>query len=259
MNRLGDLAAVLAGRWQIPLAFCAVVTGGVALYHMKPPARTIPFEAMRADVLALAEAGQYFDAANAAANLLELDPPLPRSERATLHDALADVIYRQEQLRGLPNRKNAELLLEHHQAALTHGYAPSAHGALRAGQAHEWLGETASAIKSYRSALDRGPDTDARRTTLQGLVRLLAGRAEAVDERRGYIQALLDEEGISASYLWWALQHAVQEALDQNDQSRVEQLLTQHGERFKRSDLSGYHDYLWAWAYVHDGRPEHTQ
>ena len=79
MKRWESVVAILAGRWQIPLAICAIIIGGIALYRMKPPKRSVPFEALLADVLTLAEHGAYHDAADAAANLLEQDPPLPRA------------------------------------------------------------------------------------------------------------------------------------------------------------------------------------
>jgi len=256
MKRWTSVTAILAGRWQIPLALCALVVVAVALHRMKPPKRSVPFDALLADVLALAEAGAYYDAADAVANLLELDPPPPPDDRATLHDTLAEIIYRQEVRRGLPNRKNTALLLEHQKAALAGGRRPDGRAALRAGQAHEWLGHTQRAISAYRTALARESTPDARRTALQGLVRLLDSQPQAADERRRYIRALLDEEGVSPGYLWWALQHAVQEALEQEDVARAQEVLTRHGERFQRSDLKGYHDYLWAWIHMHAGQTE---
>ncbi len=256
MKRWESVAPFLAGRWQIPLAICAIFIGGVALYRMKPPEQSIPFEALLADVLTLAERGAYLDAADAAANLLELDPPLSRVRRARLHDALADVIYGQELVRGLPNRVNARLLLEHHQAAVACGLRLDGHAALRVGPAHEWLGETRPAILAYRSVLSREATDDVRRSALQGLVRLLDGQTMAEEERRGYIQTLLDEEGVSPGYLWWALQYAVREALDHDEVDRARAILTHHGQYFKRSDLKGYYDYMWAWVYVYDGQTE---
>lgn len=256
MNRWRDLAAILAGRWQIPVAICALVGGAVALNHMKPPKRAVAFDAVLADVLRLAEAGAYFDAADVAANLLELKPPLPIEQQATLHDALAEIIYQQESRRGLPNRRNAGLLLEHHHAALACGHRPSTRAALRAGQAYEWFGRGQPAIDAYRSVLEQGPTTEARRMALQGLVRLLDGQSEAAQERYGYIQALLSEESVSPAYLWQTLQYAVQAALDQRDLERARQLLAIHGQRLKRSDLRGYHDYLWAWVHIQEGQTD---
>ena len=256
MKRWESVAAILAGRWQIPLAICAIIVGGIALYRMKPPGRSVPFEALLADVLALAEHGAHHDAADAAANLLEQDPPLPRAQRARLHHVLADIIYHQEMIRGIPNRINAQLLLEHHEAAIVCGRRPDARVVLRAARAHEWLGEAGPAINAYRSVLSRQPKADTRRSALQGLVRLLDGRPAAGEERSGYIQALLDEEGVAPGYLWWALQHGVREALDRNDAEQARELLTHHGQRFRRSDLKGYHDYLWAWVHTHEGQTE---
>lgn len=250
------MAAILAGRWQAPLAICALVAVGVTLFRVKPAQKEVPFDALLADIVAIAEAGEFFDAANAAANLIEHDPPFPKSQLAVLHDTLANVIYQQESLRGLPNRNNIRLLLEHHELAATLGLRHDAHGAARAARAHEWLGERKLAVVSYEFALGRDPQPQTHRTALQGLVRLLDGVAGAEERRRGYIEALLAEEGVSQSYLWWALQHAVRDALDGDDVARASKLLSDHAERFQRSDLKGYHDYLWAWVHVNGGETE---
>ena len=256
MKRWKSAAVILAGRWQIPLAICAVVVAGIALNRMRPPARSVPFEALLADVLTLAERGAYRDAADSAANLLEMDPALPTAQRAQLHDTLAEIIQRQELIRGIPNRANARMLLRHHEQALAYGKRPDAAVALRAARAHEWLGEGEAAIDAYRSTLARQPTADTRRSVLQRLVRLLDGRPGAESERQGYVRALLEEEGVPPGYLWWALQHGVQEALEHDQVDQARELLTRYGQRFKRSDLKGYHDYLWAWVHTHEGQTE---
>jgi outer membrane protein assembly factor BamD (BamD/ComL family) len=256
MKRWNRVAAILAGRWQIPLLLAALVAAGAALYRAKPARREVPFDALLADVLALAEARAYHDAANAAANLLEMEPPLPKADRAILHDTLAEIIFRQELLRILPNRKNAQLLLEHHEAALACGYPASSATVLRAAQAYEWLGDTQQALNAYRLVLQRDTTADARRTARQGLVRLLDGQTQGAHERREHIQALLDEEDAPPNHLWWALQHAIREALDQQDLAWGREVLTGYGSRLKRSDLHGYHDYLWAWLYTAAGQTE---
>jgi len=259
MQRWKDLIAILAGRWQIPLALCAVIVAGIALHSLKPPARTVPFDALLADILVLTERGHFLDAANATANLLESRPPLPREQRGVLHQTLAEIIYRQELLRGSPNEHNARLLLEHQEAALACGQRLDSHAALRAAQAREWLGETRAAVEAYRSVLSQSPPAPERQTALQALVRLLEGQPEAAEERRGYIQILLDEPGVPPGYLWWALQHALQDALDQGGIARARDLLTEHGARFQRSDLRGYYDYLWALLHVHAEEMEQAE
>lgn len=256
MNRWTSLFAVLSGRWQIPLAICALLAAGIAVYRTRPPRPQINFDAALADVLALAEAGRYFAAADSAANLLALDPPLPQHQRALLHETLAEIIHEQEQRRGLPNRSNVALLLEHHQAALDCGRRPDARALLRAAQAHEWLGQRQPALETYRAVLEQHPPAETRCRALQGLVRLLDGQPQSTAERQACIQALLDEPTLSSAYLWQALRHAVQAALDEQDFERAQQLLAAHADRFLRSDLKGYHDCLWAWVYISAGQTD---
>ena len=259
MTFIKNAAAIFAGRWQIPAAICALVAAGVALYQMKPPKREVNFDVLLADVISLAEAGHYFDAADAAANLLDMDPPLPVRKRAMLHNALADIIYKQELLRGVPNLDNTHLLLEHHEKALAYGHHTDAADTLRAARAHEWLGEAPAAIASYRLVHERDPAPELRRAALQALVRLLDERPLAEEERRAYIEALLTEEGVSPAYLWWALQHAVDDALRRDDTARAYDLLSNYAAQFQRSDLRGYRDYLLARVHVHEGFCERAE
>ena len=256
MNRFKGVAALFADRWQIPLAICALLSVGVALYRIKPRREQVPFDALMADVLTLMEHEKYYDAADAVANLLEQDPPLPTDQQGVLHDTLAEIIFREERLRELPNAANLRLLLEHSDAALACGHKRDARAALRCALAHEWLGERKEAIASYRVVLDQHPGADARRAALQGLVRLLEGDSHAAGKRRTYIQELLDEPGIAPGYLWWAIQQAIRDAIDHGDFKRAQAILARHGKRFQRSDLKGYYDYLQAWVHLEEGRPE---
>ena len=259
MNFIKSAAAMFAGRWQIPAAICALIVAGLTLYQMKPPKREVSFDVLLTDLIALGEAGQFFDAADAAANLLEMDPPLPLKKRAILHDTLADIIYQQELLRGVPNLDNTRLILEHHEKALAFGHRTDASDTLRAARAHEWLGEGHQAIASYRLVLEREASDELRRAALQALVRLLDERPLAEAERRAYIEALLTEEGVSPAYLWWALQHAVDEALGRGDTERAYDLLSNYASQFQRSDLRGYRDFLLARVHVHEGFSERAE
>ena len=256
MKAFRSLTTLLSGRWQIPLALCAVILAGVTLYRLTPPPKEVPFDALLADVVTLAERGAYMDAADAVANLLEMKPPLSQPQQARLHDTLADVIYWQELARGLPNQGNVQRLLSHHHAALALGVPVTASRKLREARALLWSGQNGAAERAYRDVLASETQGELRREALQGLVGLLDGLAEKVEERREYIRQLLDDEGISDAYLWDALQTALQEALDRQDFERAREVLTRHGQSLKRSDLSGYLDYLWAWVHVTEGDTE---
>lgn len=250
------ITGLLVNRWQIPAAVAALVVAAVALTRIKPPEKVVHFETLLANVMRLMEAEEYYDAANAAANLLELRPALLQRERAILHDRIAEIAYRVERRRETPNLENVRLLLEHQSKSDELGLRPDARSGLREGLAHEWLNEPKEAIEAYRKALDREPPKEVRQEALQALVRLLEGRPYEDRERRAAIDALLAEEGVSPAYVWWALQHAIQEAIDREEPQRAREMLTRHAEHFKRSDLRGYHDFLWAWLEVSEGRIE---
>ncbi len=253
MSRLGDLRALLAERWQIPLAFVALFVAGSALYKLKPERTEVPLDALVADVLALAEAGRYHDATNALANLLKMEPAPTRREQAALHDTLADLILAQERLRPVPIPGNVELLLENHEAAHRLGHPPDARGALRAAQAHEWLGDVRTALRAYEAVLDREPEPIDRRNALHALVRLLEEQPEYADRRRAFIETLLLEEGVEPVFLWTTLRQAIGEALDRADLPRATDLLVRFADRLQRSDLQGYRDFLWAWVLTESG------
>src|SRR5262249_52734682 len=141
-------------------------------------------------------------------------------------------------------------LLQHQEDAAARGVRPDVRFAERAAAAHEWVGATNDAIESHKLVLERHPTDELRRKSLQSLVRLLDGRRGAEEQRRAYIETLLAEEGVSPAFVWWALQHAIQESLDREDFERARWLLETYTDRFTRSDLKGYQDYLWAWLNV---------
>ena len=254
-----NAATLLRGRWQVPLALIAAIVGGVTLYQLMPRRGGLDIDRLLADVAALEEAGATTGAADALANLLQMEPPPPPGQRARLHEHLADLVYRQELKRTRPNLHDARLLLEHQDAADQLGYPPSAARSLRAAQAADWLGDSARAIPAWRATLAQDPTPEQRRAAQQGLVRCLEGRPEAQQERRELLETLMTDEGVSVGYLWWALQRCLQEALNENDTVRARLLLGKHAQRLKTSDLKGYNEYLWAWVMVHEGRPEEAE
>ena len=248
-----NLAVLLRGRWQAPAAILAVGLIALTAYRLRPAPETTPLETLLAQVFELTDAGRFHDATDSIANLLAENPPRPKEELAILHDTLATILFRQERLRTTPIRANVEMLLEHHEAAMRLGQAPSAFGGVRAGWAHEQMLEINAAVADYRAALERSPGSEERRDSMRALVRLLETRPGAEAERRTYIEALLAEQDVPPAYTWWAIQHAVQEALDFHDLTRARELVERHAGRFRRSDLSGYRDYLEAWVLVAEG------
>lgn len=251
-----DLAKVFAGRWQIPLALLAVAAMAVTLVKVRPNPRRMNFDAVMGDIGALTDGGQYVAASDAAATLLAVTPPLPAEQRAALHDQLARTLYAQEAARPEPNLRNVRRIIEHLAESAELGVAETASRALQHARAREWLGESERAIGRYREVLRLKASPQELRATHQALVALLEHRPLGEEQRQRSLLALLEDDGVSSGYVWWALQRAMLDALDAEDVARASELLDRHGQRLGNADLRGYHNYLQAWIAVVDRRFE---
>lgn len=253
-----SLSGLLSGRWQVPLALVAAFTAGGTLYSLLPGEPPPNFDALMADINVLEQAGDTLAAADAVANLLEvdLDPALTPAQEASLHRRWADLVFQAERKVSQHNEVNVRNILMHEDAARDLGAPPSARSTMRRAYAHYWLGDEDTALAGFRGALEEGLEARDRRDSLRMVVELLERRPEAKLERRKVLTLLLDDETISPAYLWWALHQSVRDALDEGDVVRARDLLTHYGERLKSSDLKGYLDYLWAFVKLHEGRPE---
>lgn len=249
-----ELTAFFKGRWQVPLAIIAAGAVSLALWRLRPEPLPADTSGLMADVELLAKSGALTDAADAAANLLEMDPPLPQADRARLHELLADVIYQSEAPLTIRNRKNIERLLEHHEKALDMGRPEDTQALMRVAAARDWLGDAEAAAFHYRRALDANPRPEQRREAIRRLVTLLEGNPDAAAERQRYLFAMLTEGEPSPAAVWWALQRAMADALQAGNVDLARQLLEAHGERLRNSDLHGYYEYLMAWVLVNEER-----
>jgi|GEM_PF-1361150 len=249
--RLIDL---LRGRWQMPLTVLAVVVAGVALLRVVPPRPSLNFDAVLADINVLAQSGNTVAAADAVANLLAAEPPLPPAQQAVLHERMSSLIFEAERHRLTHNPENARRLLEHERAARERGLPDSPAGVLRRAWAHLWLGEEEAALSGMWQALEHELPSEDRRLALRGLVELLERRPEALSERRRALESLLADEALSPAYLWWGLHRVVRDALDADQPTRATELLTTYGRRLRTSDLRGYYEYLSALIMLHEGR-----
>jgi len=247
-------ANLLTGRWQIPVALAAAVMASVALYRLRPPPVAPEFDALLADIPLLAQAGRYTDAADAAMNLLEMEPPLPDEQRAQLHVFLAQLVFDRERQRQAPNADNVELMLTHNDRAVELGVAPDTAMQLRTALGRQWRGDDDAALYHYRTLLQAEPDAAARRMALRNLVELLDGRPAEERERRQYLYALLAEESVDVGTQSWALRQALADALEQGDTGLARELSERCGGGLQTSDLRGYYEFLNAWVLGAEGR-----
>lgn len=245
---------LLAGRWQVPLALVAAGVAGVALLQVAPTSPPIEFQVLLADVALFEQAGDLDAAANAVANVLELEPALSPAQQAELHDRLAGLIYTAERERPEHNLSNVKTLVQHQQDAWKLGHPPTPSSLLRASLAQQWLGNDRLALVGLRTVLAQELEPTDRRAALKATAQLLSTDPEARLERRHLLEQLLTDEGLSPGYVWWALQHAVEDALDDNDSILARRLLADHGDRLKVSHLKGCLEYLDALVMIHEGR-----
>jgi len=247
---------MFAERWQIPVAIGAVAATAVTLSRLAPAVRSVPFDALVADVVALRDAGEFRDAADSITNLLFMDPPLPAPQRAELQRLLAQTIHDHNAPLRKRSRHDLQAVLESYALASAGGAALGNRDRLCAAQAQEWLGRSAAALDAYQALLGRPVSDDIRLAALRALVRLTEDRAAYAQKRRVWIEDLLAADGVDAAFVWWTLRQAVREALERAEPERAERLLSQHAARFQRSDLRGYYEFLWAWLFVERGETE---
>ncbi len=253
------LDALLQDRWQIPLALIAAGVGVVTLVRVIPEPTTADFDALMADVALLEHSGDVTDAANAVANLLRHEPPLPAEQQAVLHDKYASLVFAFERDRKVHNEIQARDVIEHQEAAWAQGLPRTPVAELRCAVARKWMGKDKQALGELREVLGKELVQPDRRLVQRALVELLERKPEARLERRQVLDQFLGDEALSDAHLWWALQRALREALDESDALRAEQLLERHTDRFTTSDLKGYLEYLRALVRFHDGRANEAE
>ncbi|MBK8914656.1 MAG: tetratricopeptide repeat protein [Phycisphaerales bacterium] len=253
---LDSLRSLLSLRWQIPLALCAAVTVGTALYRLRPVQTPPDVETLVTDVLALAQAGRFLDAIDGAAALLKSEPPLTRARRATLHRLIGELLHRMESQRRTPIASNLTLLLDHESEAAELGAPDSAELRLRLAWAHDWLRDRNSAAEQYRAALKLSPTPAQARDARMALIRVLRNQADAHAERDACLHELLLDEGVSPRFVTWALSRGVNDALDRGDTPAARALLERYGERLRNSPVHGYLELLNAQVLVSDGRAD---
>lgn len=244
MGLAKSTAALLADRWQIPAAFAAVVTTGVALQALKPSPKPLPFDALLADVVALSDAGEYQNVADSSANLLAADPPAPRRIQARLHALLADAVFHLERPSAARSQRNARLVLEHYDEAELLGLTLNPADWLQAGQAAEWLGQLVRARELYERVAAAEDAPSVRRAGLLQLVELLENQPDAAADRQRYLLQLLADPGLAIADLWTGLRETIDEAIAGGDLDVAQALLDHYGGRLLADDLRGYHEFL---------------
>jgi len=253
------IVQLLADRWQVPLALAAAVTSAVTLYRLLPAPTSTDPQAVVADVRSLADSGQWEAAAAACAALLEQSPDLPQDTQAELHVRLAELIFAVESGRETHHPANLRKLLEHDQAAAGLGRPRTTAADLRAAHASLWLGDHEEAFRRFRALLDRDLPAAEQHVVVETLARLLERQPDLGVAGREVLTNLLADEGLSAGYAWWALNHAVRTALDERNVPLANDLLDRYGDRFKTSDLRGLLEYLRASVLVAEGKVEEAE
>lgn len=259
MSLTSNLRQLFAGRWQIPVALLAAASVGLSLWNMRPSDKPIDLPRVMADVSALMDQGRFYDATNAAADLLQRAANLTPTQVAELHDYLSRVIFESELEKPTPEPENVRLIDRHLRSALAGGVPLDATHVFRRARVDEWLGSHPLALEGYRQRIEMSGSADEIRLARQGIVRLLDGRPEFLAERTAQLRALLDDNGLADDYLWWALREELSDRLDAGDADSARTALLDFGSRLRRSDLAAYHDVLLAETYLAEGRTQEAE
>lgn len=256
---LTKLREAVSGRWQAPLALAAVLVFGVTLYNLIPPSHSLDFDALLADVRVMVDRGAYVDAADSCANLLDVKPPLAADQQATLHELLAEVIYRQQEPLKRRSVENLNKIVENQTQAEELGRTRSAAAGMRLAKTYEWLRDVNDAVDAYRAVAISETDGKQDRDAMQAIVRLLEGSSGAAEERSYWLDRLLEEDSVRPEYAAWALYTRLSESLADEDVTGAQHLLDEYGSRVKSSDLRGYYEYMAALVDVAEGRDAQAQ
>ena len=241
-------------RWQAPLAILVLVLGGISIYRLTPKRIEMPFDALLASLQDLRMHGGATEAADGAANLLKLEPPLPKKEQAELHVLIADIVHERLDKAARPGAEAAQLVLDHIQAARELGRRVTDRERIEEADAYRWLEKPFEAASGYRRVADGESPSDIRRAALMKLVPLLETMRKAEDERKKRLAQILDMPDAPTEAIWWALQRSVRDALESNDLDFARELVDQHGDRLRTTDLRGYETYLDALLLVTEKR-----
>lgn len=251
---------LLAGRWQIPLAVAAL---GLCIYAgMKLGKKPEPlnFEQALTDLRALEAGDRAVAAADAAQNLLALQPPLSSDQEALIYDFLANLTYRQERERlGEPSAENLKRLLEFHEQAVQRGLKPSAGTAMRAAFAAEQLNEEDRADAAYREAIELAVTPAERRVATWRLARRLGHKADQREQQTRLVAELLDDPALPPGYAWWALRDVIGDALRKNEPSKARESLAQYADPLKGSDYAGFIKFFDGLITLAEGRAEEAE
>lgn len=259
LNGRQQLAQLLHHRWQIPLALIGAVAAGIGMYRLVPPPPPVDFGAVLADITLLRESGDTTAAANAVADLLDQDPPFTPEELGDLHRAFAEMVFDVERDADRHVEANIRNLLKHQEAAWELGQPHDPPSELRYGLALQWLGEGPAALKTLRPLVNAELPADDHERVVHAVVEVLQQQSAADAERRQLLNDLLAQSTLDTAQLWWALRQGVQDALDEGNVARANDLLTRYGDRLATSDLKGYGEFLRALVLLHEGRTQEAE
>ncbi len=246
--------SLLRGRWQVPLALVAAVVGAVTLYRLAPPVPPRDFDTLLADIAVLEHAGDPLTAADAVANLLETQPPLPSQQRAVLHERLAELLFHIEQGRSEHHPENLSKIVNHDRLAVELGRPASPRAAFRDALTSRWLGDRPGALAKLKELLSQELNTAEMTDVLRALLDLVAELALTPAERLAILEQCLASPQLSPPYFWAVLQQAVAAALEERRPDHARELIERHAAQLTTSDRKGYLDYLRALVLLHERR-----
>ncbi len=260
MSEWVSLRDRVAGKWQLPLFALSLILLSGAIYRFRStPARYTPAETVEY-LDSLIAAGLYTRALDDGAQFLADEQRTP-AECAPVHRAVARAWFAAVEARKDPLRPAGvgRQIVEHYEAAQSHGQTLTGDDHRIMGRAWEWQNRFSKAIDRYDTAVAQGVENplELRRHVISLKIR---HSDEPLEQLAEQVDAFLGDVGDDRLDLGlWAIEQRLQLAEEMNTLDQAATLLARNHDRFEKSDLVDDFGYLEAWLLYHLGHYDEAE
>ena len=240
-----DFKQRVAGKWQIPLLFAALVTLGGAVLLARPTAKSLPVERATEYIDTLLAGGMNDKALEFARAALATDRR-PSSEWPPLHLRLARAIFAEaSESKQITSDVGAEIIA-HYQLAREGRQTLTPEDFQRIGRAYEWQGDFPRAVRNLQRAVAEGITgaDDVKKHILETEFDRIGLPADVERERLdAFLVAVQDDR---TDLISWALEREVYLLQDAGDSEGAATVIARYRNSLAGSEFADRADYLWA-------------